>query len=221
MEKNKEEIIKMIENECKQKDILEIISKIVGLSICSVIAKIIIDRIDEEIFTPSILSIFIPWGYVVIHMMHKVVSDGIMGLFKLVCVITLGAFFVLWIFLELYISAYIGIIAMPVILIKSYIDIKKILNADYSSSASFLYWKRGYENDSKINNQPKKLIDIKQNETKRDPPSHFPEYEYYCDRCDKRISEKQYTENAGLCEDCDAEVYFGERYDYDDYDMYR
>ena len=47
------------------------------------------------------------------------------------------------------------------------------------------------------------------------------EYEYYCERCDKRISEEEYIENCGLCEDCDAEVYFGERYDGDDYDLYR
>lgn len=47
------------------------------------------------------------------------------------------------------------------------------------------------------------------------------EYEYYCDRCDKRISEEEYIENCGLCEDCDAEVYFGERFDGDDYDFWR
>lgn len=47
------------------------------------------------------------------------------------------------------------------------------------------------------------------------------DYKYYCERCDKRISEEEYIENCGLCEDCDAEVYFGERYDGDDYDMWR
>ena len=47
------------------------------------------------------------------------------------------------------------------------------------------------------------------------------DYKYYCERCDKRISEEEYIENCGLCEDCDAEVYFGERYYGDDYDMWR
>jgi len=45
--------------------------------------------------------------------------------------------------------------------------------------------------------------------------------EYHCERCDRIISEEEYIDNCGLCEDCDAEVYFGERYDGDDYDLYR
>lgn len=45
--------------------------------------------------------------------------------------------------------------------------------------------------------------------------------EYYCERCNEPISEEEYEENCGLCEDCDAEVHFGERYNGDDYDLYR
>ena len=49
----------------------------------------------------------------------------------------------------------------------------------------------------------------------------LPEEEYYCQRCDKKISEEEYMEYAGLCEECDAEVYFEPRYDGDDYDLYK
>ena len=47
------------------------------------------------------------------------------------------------------------------------------------------------------------------------------EYEYYCDRCDKRISQEEYELNAGMCDDCVSEVYFFDRYENDDFDMYR
>lgn len=45
--------------------------------------------------------------------------------------------------------------------------------------------------------------------------------EYYCERCDKEILEEEHEEYCGLCEDCYSEVYFGERYNGDDYDLYK
>ena len=50
---------------------------------------------------------------------------------------------------------------------------------------------------------------------------YISDQEYFCERCNEPISEEEYNNNCGLCEDCDAEVYFGERYDGDDYDLYR
>ena len=45
--------------------------------------------------------------------------------------------------------------------------------------------------------------------------------EFVCERCETPISEEEYNDNGGLCEDCYDEVYFGERYEGDDYDLYR
>lgn len=47
------------------------------------------------------------------------------------------------------------------------------------------------------------------------------EEEYYCIRCGEKITEDEDIENGSLCEDCYAEVYFGERYKGDDYDLYK
>lgn len=44
------------------------------------------------------------------------------------------------------------------------------------------------------------------------------EEEFFCDRCGEQITEEEYIDGAGLCEDCDTDVFLGLA---DDSDLYR
>lgn len=46
----------------------------------------------------------------------------------------------------------------------------------------------------------------------------FFEEEFYCERCGEEITEEEYIDGAGLCEDCDMDVFLGIA---DDADLYR
>lgn len=46
----------------------------------------------------------------------------------------------------------------------------------------------------------------------------FFEEEFYCERCGEQITEEEYIDGAGLCEDCDTDVFLGYG---DDCDLYR
>lgn len=44
------------------------------------------------------------------------------------------------------------------------------------------------------------------------------EEEFFCERCGEKITEEEYIDGAGLCEDCDTDVFLGIG---DDCDLYR
>lgn len=142
--------------------------------------------------------------------LHDLFNFGFIGYVLLV---------IIWIVICEYIPFFIGIIAL--ISIGVYC-IRKIINA--YNNRIITETVTVYENKGEIANKEKVQPSyyIKNYDTDLEKiNTEFDEYEYYCERCDKRISEEEYIENCGLCEECDAEVYFGERYDGDDYDLYK
>ena len=59
---------------------------------------------------------------------------------------------------------------------------------------------------------------ISQSEVKDENFDLFFEEEFYCERCGEQITEEEYIDGAGLCEDCDMDVFLGLG---DDCDLYR
>lgn len=127
---------------------------------------------------------------------------------------------IIWIIICKYIPLFIGIVALILVIVYC---IWKIINT--YNNRIIIDNSTKYDNITKISpTYTPKFNNINFSNMKQEDANtelEEDEEEYYCERCNKRISEDEYIENCGLCEDCDSEVYFGERYDGDDYDLYR
>lgn len=129
-----------------------------------------------------------------------------------------------WICICEYIPLFIGIIALVLVIVYGIWKIVDTYNNRTATETITIYENKGsYTNNTKPTiPHYTKVYDVNKTKSEDDNINLEPEeYEYHCERCDKRISEEEYIENCGLCEDCDAEVYFGERYDGDDFNLWR
>ena len=151
----------------------------------------------------------------VLWTLHDLFDFGFVGYVLLI---------ILWIVICDYIPLFIGIIALLLIILYCTWKIINTYQNRIITEVNTIYKNSG---NKTINTKTdkfyySKVYDTEKKYSKYDNSNiEHDEDEYYCDRCDKKISEEEYIENCGLCEDCDAEVYFGERYDGDDYDLYR
>lgn len=203
---NREERIKEIERQQKNEEIDEVLTKIFELFIQSIIGafigyKFLIDYENNGIKC-IILGICCPWGFYVVHKVAMYIYEYLDSVYKLLALITVGISAILIFILEIYISAYVGIIALPVLLIYFILKIYKIQKADYRKFAQKKYY---FEN---LSNASTGVMDLKQFRKLKNANFKF-KNEYYCERCFKKITEEEFEKYDCMCSECFEEVNSG------------
>ena len=209
-------------------DIIKLIAKLVGFIIVSCVFGYLgytfaVDN-NYNVQKGIVYGALFPFGAYFIN--DKIINNFEFGTFATVLIYVLYIEFTISV-LE-YAPIYIGII---IIFLLFFLGIILIVEAFQENMTSENKVENKKENTI-IKTEPVALNNIKSFETDNSESfeSEIEEYdliindeepEYSCERCGEPISEEEYEDNAGLCEDCSAEVYFGERHDYDDFDMYK
>ena len=214
----KEEKLNQLKEKIKEEELEEVYNQIGKLLIFSFIGAIIGCWFCKENGYKITLGIFLgftcPWGYVVVNLASKALYEIIEDLYKLICLITFGIYALIWFLVKLYISSYVGIVSMPVILIYYAIKINKICKTDYTERAKYRYpFEYTYQypdtttETTNINSEDVKDMLKDLSRENKDIKVNYEE-EYYCERCFKKISHEEYELNDCMCEDCYTEVYF-------------
>jgi hypothetical protein len=171
-----------------------------------------------------VLGVACPWGFVVVNKIAMFIYDYIGSLINLLALITVGFFIIICFLVELYISCYVGIVAMPVMIIYYVIKIIKICKTDYTREAKgefntqfWIYPPKSQKIQIKrpvSQTEKDRLIKeySKSHTSKKKSYNDFDdcklEEEFYCERCLKKISEEEYEFNDCMCEECYEDVYF-------------
>ena len=139
-----EEKLKMIKEKIRDEELIEIYKKVLGIFllciICAVIAYFYCKENQYKPIRGIIMGIACPWGYVVVDKVSKLLYDKLEDLYKLVCIVTIGIYAIIWFIIKLYISMYVGLIAGPIMAIYYVIQIGKIWKKDYSEEAKSRYY---------------------------------------------------------------------------------
>ena len=89
--------------------ILSIIGGFVGFSFCK--------YNQYNIAFGIVLGIACPWGYVWVNHISKRFYDFFEDLYILISIVTFGLYAILWFLVKIFISAFVGIIAMPILIV--------------------------------------------------------------------------------------------------------
>lgn len=203
---NREKRIKEIEKQQKDNEINEILVKMAELFIASIIGAFIgykfFKDLENNEIKGIILGICCPWGFYIVHKIAMYIYEYLDSLYKLLALITVGVSAILIFLLEIYISAYFGIIAFPVLIIYFILKIYKIQKADYRKFAEQRYY---VEN---LGNASTNVVDLKQIKKSNNANFNF-KSEYYCERCFKKITEEEFERYDCMCSECFEEVNSG------------
>ena len=157
--------------------ILSIIGGFVGFSFCK--------YNQYNIAFGIVLGIACPWGYVWVNYVSKRFYDFFEDLYILISIVTFGLYAILWFLVKIFISAFVGIIAMPILIVYYIYNIilalKKKNNTKY--------------NDINLSNK-NSSINMKKIKLKKD------DEKYYCERCFKEISYEECELYDNMCEEC-------------------
>lgn len=202
-----EEKLKIIKEKIRDEELVEIYIKVLGIFllciICAIVGYFFCKENKYNSIKGIIMGIACPWGYVVVDKVSKLLYDKLEDLYKLVCIVTIGIYAIIWFIIKLYISIYIGLIVGPIMAIYYVIQIRKIWKKDYSEEAKLKY---NFEYADK---------NIKQHKVQKTTSStvtndNLLEYEaekYYCEMCLKEISEEEYELYECICEECFMDIH--------------
>lgn len=211
-----EEKLKMIKEKIRDEELIEIYKKVLGIFllciICAVIAYFYCKENQYKPIRGIIMGIACPWGYVVVDKVSKLLYDKLEDLYKLVCIVTIGIYAIIWFIIKLYISMYVGLIAGPIMAIYYVIMIKITWKKDYSKAAKLKY-DLDYADKSINANENQKIT------SKTVTNENLLEYEdekYYCEMCFRRISQEEYEMYECMCEECFMDIHTDENGKFDE-----
>ena len=211
-----EEKLKMIKEKIRDEELIEIYKKVLGIFllciICAVIAYFYCKENQYKPIRGIIMGIACPWGYVVVDKVSKLLYDKLEDLYKLVCIVTISIYAIIWFIIKLYISMYVGLIAGPIMAIYYVIQIRKIWKKDYSEEAKSRYYSEcTQKNIKKHENQIRKLATIS-----NDNLAKHEDEKYYCEMCFRRISQEEYEMYECMCEECFMDIHTDENGKFDE-----
>lgn len=199
---NKEKLRKL-EEKIRNEHLYDIYIKVIKLFILSIIGAVIgyfICKYNQyPIINWIILGIACPWGYMVVDKASEALNSAIDDLYILVCLITFGLYAIVWFIIKLIISAFVGLVAGPIIAIYYVVEIKRICKADYTDWARSRYYseypeEKNYNYIKKDLNNPKEDSHLHLNKDRNE--------QYHCEMCLKEISKEDYDAYECLCEEC-------------------
>ena len=94
--------------------------------ICGIIGYLLAKYTSSNIKKFIILGICCPWGYIVVDKITQFLYKYFKDLYELLSLISIGIFAALCFILKVIASAYIGIIALPIVIIYFFIALIKI-----------------------------------------------------------------------------------------------
>lgn len=204
-----EEKVNQLKNRAKINALTDLLTNIIILFLKSIFGAIVGYLLSKYIKCNEIkgivLGIFCPWGFIFVDKITKFIYEKFGDLYDLICLITVGIYAVIWFCIKLYISCYIGIIAMPILIIYYIIKIYYACKNNYTEEVQTIYKNYAKQND----NDKNQVVINTENNYKSDNQYKI---EFYCERCDKRISEETYDLYGGLCEECYTDLYIDNNY---------
>ena len=204
------EKLKKLEEKIRDEELIEIYKDVIKIIACSIIGAIIgYCFCKDNQYTPIkgiLLGIAWPWGYIVIDRISKFLYSYLEDLYHLVCLCTVGIYVVIWFIVKVYISAYVGLVAGPILAICYIVKIKKVWKKDYSKEAEGRYYIE-YSNNIKRNNTFNRNDVVKN----IDIPIKYEDEKYYCEMCFKDISEEEYELYECMCEECYMDIHTDEK----------
>lgn len=203
-----EEELKKLKEKIRDENLKEIYIKIIKILICSSIGAIIgysyCKYSNYNYIFGILLGIACPWGYILVDYISKMLYSFLEDLYKLVSLITFGIYAIAWFLLKIVISAYVGLVTAPILVIYFMVKIKRIWKEDYTEEA-----KTRYNIEHPQYNIKYDLKNYKNNKDK-EVNYNYPEEEYYCEMCFKKISKEEYELHECLCEDCYMNIHTDE-----------
>lgn len=120
-------------------ELIEIYKKTLGIFllciICAIVGYFFCKENEYNPIKCMIMGIACSCGYVVVDKVSKLLYDKLEDLYKLVCIVTIGIYAIIWFIVKLYISMYVGLIAGPIMAIFYIIQINIAWKKDYSEEA--------------------------------------------------------------------------------------
>ena len=200
-----EEKLKKIAKQIRDNELANIYTEVIKIIICSIIGAIIgylLCKYNQYSLSKGIvLGIACPWGYIVVDKISKILYDMLEDLYNLICLCTLWFYAIIWFFIKIYISAYIGLISGPILAIYYIVKIKKTWKKDYSKEAKYSYEIENQDNDFA------KHTYLNKNKTVENTETFYEDEKYYCEVCFKEISEEEYELFECMCEECFMDIH--------------
>ena len=203
-----EEKLKKIKEKIRDEELIKLYKNVLGILliciICAIIGYLFCKENEYNKIKGVIMGIACPWGYIVIDKVSKLLYDRLEDLYKLVCIVTIGIYAVLWFIIKIYMSMYVGLIAGPIMAIYYIIQIRITWKKDYSEEARLRYYLENVDKNIKIHeNQTSNLQSVTND--------NMEEHEkYYCEMCFKKISQEKYEMYGGMCEECFMDIHTDE-----------
>lgn len=94
--------------------------------LCGIIGYLLATYTSSNIKKLIILGICCPWGYIVVDKFTQFLYKYFKNLYELLSLVTFGIFAVLCFILKVIASSYIGVIALPIVIIYFFIALIKI-----------------------------------------------------------------------------------------------
>ncbi len=189
---SKSERIKEIESEIKNKHLNDKYTELAKLILLSIVCAFVGYSIFSDIKC-LFLGIFCPWGFIPVHKMFMRIYEYVEPFYKYFALLTLGISAIFIFLVEIFLSACVGIVALPITITQFILEIKRISRKDYSNEAKYKYKLENPTRNLDLQDITEDLID--------DNAIHF-EDEYYCEQCYKRIKKEDFKHYNCMCKEC-------------------
>ena len=203
-----EEKLKKLKEKIRDEELIKLYEKVLGILliciICAIIGCLFCKENEYNQIIGIIMGIACPWGYIIIDKVSKLLYDKLEDLYKLVCLVTIGIYAILWFIIKIYISMYVGLIACPIMAIYYVIQIRITWKKDYREEAKLRYYLEYVDKNIKIheNRTPTSKSAINDNMVEHE--------KYYCEICFKKISQEKYKIYGGMFEECFMDIHTDE-----------